>query len=35
MLSAAVLGGCESWQETGQVKPASDGFFADGTDFAD
>jgi hypothetical protein len=35
MLGAGVLGGCESWPETGRVEPASDGFFADGTDFAD
>lgn len=35
LLGAGVLGGCESWPETGRIEPASDGFFTDGTDFAD
>ncbi len=35
LLGAGVLSGCESWREARQIEPASVGFFADGTDFAD
>jgi hypothetical protein len=35
MLGAGVLGGCESGRDGAQGEPASAGFFADGTDFAD
>lgn len=35
VIGAAALSGCEGGRDAGQLAPASVGFFADGTDFAD